>query len=73
MTKVFIPKGSTFPEIEKILVEKGVLRYPLAFRILVVGSMSGTKLQHGEYAFPAPPSALELWEKLVSGDVANTR
>lgn len=70
MTKVFVPKGSTFPEIEKILTEKSVVRYPLAFRILVIGSMSATKLRHGEYAFPAPPSGLEVWEKLVDGDVA---
>ncbi len=68
-TKVFIPKGSTFPEIERILTEKGALRYPLAFRILVVGTMTGTRLQHGEYALPAPPSAIELWGKLVNGDV----
>jgi UPF0755 protein len=70
VTKVFIPKGSTYPEIEKILAEKGALRYPLAFRVLVIGTMTGTKLQHGEYALPAPPSAIELWRKLVSGDVA---
>ena len=70
MTKVYIPKGSTFPEIEKTLTEKGVVRYPLAFRILVIGSMASKKLQYGEYAFPAPPSALELREKLVTGDVA---
>jgi UPF0755 protein len=70
LTKVFIPKGSTSPQIEKTLIEKGVLRYPVAFRILVVGTMTGTKLQHGEYAFPAPPSAFELWGKIVSGDVA---
>lgn len=70
VTKVFIPKGSTFPEIEKILAEKGALRYPLAFRILVIGTMTGTKLQHGEYALPSPPSAIELWRKLVRGDVA---
>jgi len=70
VTKVFIPKGSTYPEIEKILAEKGALRYPLAFRILVIGTMTGTKLQHGEYALPAPPSAIELWRKLVNGDVA---
>jgi UPF0755 protein len=70
VTKVFIPKGSNFPEIEKILAEKGALRYPLAFRILVIGTMTGTKLQHGEYALPAPPSAIELWRKLVGGDVA---
>ena len=69
-TKVFIPKGSTFPEIEKMLVEKGALRFPFAFRLLTIGTMTGTKLKHGEYALPAPPSAFELWRKLVSGDVA---
>ena len=69
-TKVFIPKGSTFPEIEKRLSEKGLLRYPLVFRILVLGTLTSTKLQHGEYAFPAPPSAFELWGKIVGGDVA---
>ena len=69
-TKVFIPKGSTFPEIEKTLAGKGALRYPLAFRILTIGTMTGTKLQHGEYALPTPPSAFELWRKLLSGDVA---
>jgi UPF0755 protein len=70
ITKVFIPKGSTLPEIEKTLAGKGALRYPLAFRILAIGTMTGTKLQHGEYALPTPPSAFELWRKLVSGDVA---
>ena len=70
VTKVFITKGSTFPEIEKLLAEKGLLRYPLVFRILVIGTLTSTKLQHGEYAFPAPPSALELWGKIVGGDVA---
>src|SRR4030067_69228 len=70
VTKVFIPKGSAYPQIEKTLIEKGVLRYPVAFRILVGGTMTGTKLQHGEYASPAPPSAFELWGKIVSGDVA---
>jgi len=69
-TKVVIPKGSSFPEIEKMLAGKGALRYPLAFRVLTIGTMTGTKLQHGEYALPAPPSAFELWRKLVSGDVA---
>jgi len=68
--KVIIPKGSTLAEIENKLVAKGALRFPLAFRILTIGTITGKKLQHGEYALPAPPSALELWEKLVSGDVA---
>jgi UPF0755 protein len=70
MTKVYIPKGSTYPGIEKMLIAKGLLRYPVVFRILVVGTMSGAKLQQGEYVFPAPPSAFELWGKIVNGDVA---
>lgn len=70
ITKIFIPKGSTLSEIEKTLAGEGALRYPLAFRILTVGTMTGTKLQHGEYALPAPLSAFELWRKIVSGDVA---
>jgi UPF0755 protein len=70
MTKVYIPKGATYPEIEKMLIAKGLLRYPVVFRILVVGTMTGAKLQQGEYVFPAPPSAFELWGKIVNGDVA---
>ena len=70
VTKVYIPKGATYPGIEKKLIEKGLLRYPVAFRILVVGTMTGAKLQQGEYVFPAPPSAFELWGKIVNGDVA---
>jgi UPF0755 protein len=70
VTKVYIPKGSTYPGIEKMLIAKGLLRYPVAFRILVVGTMTGAKLQQGEYVFPAPPSAFELWGKIVNGDVA---
>ncbi|HEY5765214.1 MAG TPA: hypothetical protein VIS30_04215, partial [Candidatus Deferrimicrobiaceae bacterium] len=27
-------------------------------------------LKHGEYVFPTPPSAYELWNKIRSGDVA---
>ena len=70
VTKVYIPKGATYTEIEKMLIEKRLLRYPVAFRILVVGTMTGAKLQKGEYFFPARPSAFELWGKIVNGDVA---
>jgi UPF0755 protein len=69
-TKVVIPKGSTLPDIERMFTDKGLLRYPLVFRMLVIGTMTSKKLQHGEYAFPAPPSAFELWGKIVSGEVA---
>lgn len=70
LKKVRIPKGSHYPEIVRLLTEGGVLRRPAAFRALVTLSMTGTKLQHGEYAFPAPPSVLDLWRKIATGDVA---
>lgn len=69
LKKVRIPRGSSYPEIVRILTESGVLRFPSVFRVLVTVTMTGTKLQQGEYAFPAPPSALELWRKISSGDV----
>jgi len=70
LKKVRIPPGTSYPEIVRILAEKGVLRFPAAFRVLVTVTGTGSSLQHGEYVFPAPPSAIELWRKISSGDVA---
>ncbi len=67
---VLIPKGSGYPEIVRILQDARVLRHPFAFRTLVLMTATGRHLQSGEYAFPAPPSAFEVWRKLVRGDVA---
>ncbi len=67
---VFVPKGSGYPEIVRILQDARVLRHPLMFRALVIVTATGRHLQSGEYAFPAPPSAFEVWRKLVRGDVA---
>ncbi len=67
---VFVPKGSGYPEIVRILQEARLLRHPLVFRGLVLATATGRHLQSGEYAFPAPPSAFEVWRKLVQGDVA---
>lgn len=70
LKKVRIPPGSGYPEIVRILTENGVLRFPTAFRVLVTLTGTATNLQHGEYIFPSPPSAFELWRKVSSGDVA---
>ncbi len=67
---VFIPKGCGYPEIVRILQDARLLRHPLVFRGLVLATATGRHLQSGEYAFPAPPSAFEVWRKLVRGDVA---
>lgn len=70
LKKVRIPPGSGYPEIVRILTGNGVLRFPAAFRVLVTVTFTGKMLKHGEYVFPAPPSAYELWNKIRSGDVA---
>ncbi|MGE5664219.1 MAG: endolytic transglycosylase MltG [Deltaproteobacteria bacterium] len=67
---IFVPMGSGYPEIAVILQESRLLRHPLVFRALVLGTATGRHLQSGEYAFPAPPSAFEVWRKLVRGEVA---
>jgi len=67
---IFIPKGSGYPEIARILQDARVLRHPFAFRTLVLATATGRHLQSGEYSFPAPPSAFEVWRKLVRGEVA---
>lgn len=70
LKKIRIPPGSRYPEIVAILTDGGVLRFPAVFRVLVTVTGTGTDLQHGEYIFPAPPSAFGLWRKITSGDVA---
>jgi len=66
---VLVPKGSPLPEVVKILREGGVLPHPLTFRALVLLTFSGRRLHYGEYAFPEPPSAFEVWRRLARGDV----
>jgi len=67
---IFIPKGSGYPEIARILLDARLLRHPFVFRTLVLATATGRHLQSGEYSFPAPPSAFEVWRKLVQGEVA---
>lgn len=69
LRKVYVPKGSTTAQIVRLMEEGGALRHPLAFRLLVAATVTGRKLQYGEYTFPTPPDALDVWRKVVSGDV----
>ena len=66
---VLVPKGSPLREVVGIFREGGILPHPFAFRALVLLTFSGRQLHYGEYAFPTPPSAFEVWRKLVRGDV----
>lgn len=67
--KVLIPKGSSSKEAARLLAAARVLSHPLAFRLLAAGTMTSRNLRFGEYAFPEPPSAFEVWRKLIEGDV----
>lgn len=67
--KVVISRGSGLPQVVKALREGEVLRHPLAFRALVHLTFTGRRLHFGEYTFSRPPSTLEVWRKLVRGDV----
>jgi UPF0755 protein len=68
-TKVVIAKGSSSTQAARLLAEKKVLQHPLLFRMLVLGTMTGKRMKFGEYSFPEPPSAVEVWRKLVGGEV----
>jgi UPF0755 protein len=68
-TKVVIPKGSSSTEAARLLAAGKVLQHPLVFRLLVLGTMTGKKLKFGEYSFPAPSSAVDVWRKLVGGEI----
>jgi len=67
--KVVVPKGSSSPEVARLLSNGKVLQHPLVFRMLILGTMTGKRLKFGEYSFPEPPSAVEVWRKLFQGEV----
>ncbi|MGE5285390.1 MAG: endolytic transglycosylase MltG [Actinomycetota bacterium] len=66
---VLVPKGSRLPEVVTTLRKDKVLPYPLAFRALVLLTFTGRRIHYGEYAFPSPPSAFDVWRRLLSADV----
>jgi UPF0755 protein len=66
---VLIPKGSRLPDVVRILREDEILPYPRVFRALVLLTISGRRIHYGEYAFPSPPSAFDVWQRLITGDV----
>ena len=66
---VVIPKGSNSGAAIRLLASGGVVRHPFAFRALVFASRSGRKLHFGEYTFDKPIAPIDVWRKLVAGDV----
>jgi UPF0755 protein len=66
---VDIPPGSGVNTIADRLVEAGVVRDRLDFRLAVWWTASGRRLQAGEYRFDEPMRATEVIGKLARGEV----
>jgi UPF0755 protein len=66
---VVIPRGTSSSQAVRLLADNGVIRSPAVFRTLLWATRSAGRIRFGEYTFPSPPSALETWRKLTSGDV----
>jgi UPF0755 protein len=66
---VEIPPGSTESAIGRRLVDAGVVRDRMVFRMAVRATGAGRRLQAGEYRFDQPMTPLEVIGKLARGDV----
>lgn len=66
-TFVDIPPGMRTPEIAQALEDAGVIRSRRAFEI--VRLVKGGRLKAGEYRFDHPDTLLNLYARLVKGDV----
>jgi UPF0755 protein len=66
---VEIPSGVGSRAIGARLVEAGVVRDPLSFRVALAMSGQGRRLQAGEYRFDRPMTPFEVIDKLARGDV----
>jgi UPF0755 protein len=66
---VDIPPGSGPGAIGRRLWDAGVIRDPLTFRIELIRSGSGRRLQAGEYRFDQPMTVREVIAKIARGDV----
>ena len=66
---VDIPPGTGPAEIGRRLSNAGVIRDRLTFRIELVRSGNGRRLQAGEYRFDKPMTVREVVSKIARGDV----
>ena len=66
---VDIQPGSSRAAIGRSLVQAGVVKSELAFRVAVWMRRAGPRLQAGEYRFDRPMTALEVVDKIRRGDV----
>ncbi len=70
---VEIPTGSSAPDIGRRLVEAGVVRDLLTFRVTLWRAGQARSLRAGEYRFDRPMTAVEVIEKISRGEVYERR
>ena len=65
-----IAPGTQAPEVAQVLVDRGVLAYRAPFLFLhTLGRVRHRSLKAGEYLFDRPLAPLDVYRKLVQGDV----
>jgi UPF0755 protein len=64
---VVIPQGATFAQITATLRKEGVIAHPLTFRLIAQVTGTQTRVEAGEYVFPAHQSTSEVLRRLVEG------
>jgi UPF0755 protein len=67
--RVLIPPGTGVRRIGRLLQEKGLVRHPEVFRLLVLERGASGKLQAGEYELAGRMSLSDLVDKMARGDV----
>jgi len=71
--RVVVPRGASLEALTQRLVDEGVLRRALAFRMFTMLGGDGNSLQAGEYAFPQAVSARAVRTLLAAGKTVRRR
>lgn len=69
---VSIPQGSSLDSIVRALHQKGVIQYPWLLRGIFYVKKTEGKSKAGDYVFDRPMSPMEVYEKLMKGEVTYT-
>jgi peptidoglycan lytic transglycosylase G len=69
---VEIHRGSSVDSIASTLSEKGIVRHPLLLKVLFKRRHTERDSKAGEYVFDRPLSPLQVYEKLMKGEMAYT-
>jgi UPF0755 protein len=71
-TLVEIPRGSSVEWISNTLYQKGILRHPLVLKLIFKWKHTEGQSKAGDYVFDRPLSPLQLYDKLMKGEISYT-